>query len=220
MSIPSHGPHCTTWMYKTSCWYCTAQIAVLQCTCGSAVLFDEPEPPWPRHLCNGYGQDSNSSGGKGIGGSGISGWSAIDQLRSSGMPITPKTIQKVFGNPDEIEGNKTINPDIKAVRPRRGKSRDLIVHLMNFHQSTAVTKAAEKLSDIARQIEGLPDHQGKLFQVTMHHSLGTERHSYTALVPKSALPSKISAHLKNHSVFHAHMIATQNYWFITDLHLL
>ena len=65
MPIPTHGPFCQTWVYSTQCWDCQQDIHVLQCTCGSAVLFDELGEPWPKHAC----------------GSGLSGWAAVNTLR-------------------------------------------------------------------------------------------------------------------------------------------
>src|SRR5437773_2376507 len=85
MSVPTHRATCQTWMYPTDCWYCGARIHVLQCTCQSAVLLDYPRPPWQKHDCSG-----------GIGGSGYSGWAAVDVLRAHGFAITTKILDKCF----------------------------------------------------------------------------------------------------------------------------
>ena len=49
--IPNHGIFCQTWTYPTKYWDCGAQIHVLQCSCGSAVLFDHLGSGWPHHDC-------------------------------------------------------------------------------------------------------------------------------------------------------------------------
>jgi len=220
MPIPSHGPFCKTWVYETSYWHCSNQIAVLQCSCGSAVLFDEVGKPWPKHHCGGRGQHKLGENKKGAWDNGLSGWSAVDQLRSFGMPIKPEVIRTVFGNKTDVSGNKSVNPDIKAIAPSKGANKQLIVHLMEFHRATTSIEQASNLTSLARQIEGLPNFKGKLVQVTVHHSIGNERHSYTALAPNSIMPTRIDKHRQSHSVFHVHLFATQNYWFIKDLHLL
>lgn len=51
MSVPTHGPWCSTRLYQTRCWDCRETVYFFSCTCGSRVLFDDPEPPWSDHLC-------------------------------------------------------------------------------------------------------------------------------------------------------------------------
>ena len=51
MSVPTHGPWCSTQLYETRCWDCRETVYFFSCTCGSRVLFDDPEPPWSDHRC-------------------------------------------------------------------------------------------------------------------------------------------------------------------------
>lgn len=68
MSIPWHGPFCKTWSYRTSCRYCRQTIFVMQCTCGSAVLFEHLGQPWPKHVCAGWRPGEWSGAGAAWGG--------------------------------------------------------------------------------------------------------------------------------------------------------
>ena len=222
MPVPNHGPFCTTWMYETSCWHCHHPIFILQCSCGSAVLFDERGPPWPRHNCSGFAGHTSlgSKHGDGIGGSGMSGWTAIDQLRSSGMPVTPEIMKGVFGEPVEITGNKPVNPDIEAIPPESGQSRDVIVSMMEFHKDTSSTEYVNNLSSIARQMGGIPAPRGQFMQMTLHHSYGVRRDSYTALIDSQIAPTGMRKHCKKHSIFQVRMFATKQFWIIKELYLL
>jgi hypothetical protein len=51
MSVPTHGPWCTTKTYKMICRECSAPVFFFSCNCGSRVLFDHPGHPWPEHWC-------------------------------------------------------------------------------------------------------------------------------------------------------------------------
>ena len=217
MSIPTHRDSCKTWLYSTHCWDCSNLIYILQCTCGSAVLFDEQYPAWTKHNCGGPG---------GIGGSGLSGWAAIDELRASGMPITPKIINIVFGNKPQTNSNGPVNADIpvnsdiKIIKPEKGKTEYLILSLMDFHKITENTKVVNGLNNFARQIEGVPNANVKFTQMTFMHNIDGKRLSYTALVPSQMRPTHVKEHLKKHSLFHARLVSSRQWWFIEELHLL
>ena len=53
MSVPTHGPWCTTLnYYRFTCTLCSKEVFFFSCTCGSRVLFDGPDPAargWPKH---------------------------------------------------------------------------------------------------------------------------------------------------------------------------
>ena len=50
--IPTHGWSCRTRTFRTDCRDCRDPVFFMSCNCGSAVLFDELGPPWPKHLCD------------------------------------------------------------------------------------------------------------------------------------------------------------------------
>ena len=62
------------------------------------------------------------------------------------MPIIPEIIRTVFGNQNDVSGNKSINPDIKAIAPSKGENKQLIVHLMEFHRATTSIEQASNLT--------------------------------------------------------------------------
>ena len=52
MPVPTHGPQCRTlFCRQSSCGYCGQEVFHWACTCGSNVLFDELDKPWPKHEC-------------------------------------------------------------------------------------------------------------------------------------------------------------------------
>src|SRR5580700_779160 len=133
-SIPTHRPSCQTWTYRTNCRSCNRPIWVLQCTCDSAVLFDSLGWPWPEHDCG-------SSGG--IGGSGLSGWAAVDILRANAVPIDPSIMQKAFTPPeiDKQKPSKTPAPEqIRAVQPKGAERVTLLAVIRDLFTETKRTR--------------------------------------------------------------------------------
>ncbi len=156
MPIPTHGPSCQTVIYPADCWHCGRPIHILQCTCGSAVLFDKPKPPWPEHDC--------SSGG--IGGSGLSGWAAVDVLRANGIPIDANIMAKVF--PAKLRSGKAgASPppeSMAAMQPKAGKKIDLVAIVRELLTDTKKTDRLNALGDIGAKLLKLP--KGELWQLT------------------------------------------------------
>lgn len=172
MSIPTHRADCQTWLYPTRCWSCNAHIHVLQCTCGSAVLFDETWPDWEHHEC---GRN------RGIGGSGISGWEAVDVLRSYGLPIDARVFDKVFP-PGKSSAPKQNEVGIESVQPASDGTRVILAVLREFNQSTKRTKELEKLGALGRKLLGLPN-RGRLWQLTLIVNNERPNKSYTCICP-------------------------------------
>ena len=54
MSVPTHGPDCSTRTFQSKCKYCGDVIFFFSCTCGSRLIFNELGYPWPLHSCRDY----------------------------------------------------------------------------------------------------------------------------------------------------------------------
>jgi hypothetical protein len=172
VSVPTHRASCQTWMYPTQCWYCRAPIHVLQCTCGSAVLFDYPRPPWQEHDCSG-----------GIGGSGFSGWAAVDVLRSRGIPITRSVLNKVF--PRTATGKATAafaSEEIGAVKPKAGICVSLLAVLRDVRADTTRIRRVTDLGDLGAKFLNLP--KGSFEQITLVDNRSRPNGSYTCILPQ------------------------------------
>ena len=211
MPIPTHGPFCQTLIYPTSCWYCEQSIHVLQCSCGSAVLFDEIGPPWPKHAC------SNISGG--IGGSGLSGWNAVDALRAQGAAISHDVMQKIFpARQSSKERKARPSEDIKRMEPTPRQAMDLLAVVRELRASTRRTMAIGGLSTMGLKLLGL-DPKLRYWQITLVRNDVRPNESYTALVPehlaqglrKSVMVMvRMSARVRGNSA----------YWVVSDVNSL
>ena len=190
MAIPNHSSSRQTWLYKTQCWNCGNIIFVLQCTCGSAVLFNNNSSPFDHHTCSG-----------GIGDSGYSGWEAIDVLRNEGMPVSPEIMRSVFGRKPKGGVPKVLNGDIRKCPVECGKNIQLILNLSEFHLETDNTIQASDLTEIARELEGLPKDQSKFRQMTFISNNDEIRESYTALIIDKAVRQNIKSLVKQKAVF-------------------
>lgn len=175
MPIPTHGPFCQTLVYGTSCRHCRQEIFVLQCSCGSAVLFDEIGPPWPKHACAGVG-------GGGIGGSGLGGWAAVDALRAQGASITSDVMAKIFPGHGGSNRNAQLQIATKRIEPERGKNLPLLAVVRELNQDTRRTKEVEAISEIGSKLLGL-DPAIRYRQITLVNNRVRPNESYTALVP-------------------------------------
>lgn len=175
MAVPTHGAFCQTILYESSCWYCEQDIFVLQCTCGSAVLFDDRGPPWPKHSCSGTGDVG------GIGGSGLSGWAAVDALRAQGVPITTDVIDRIF--PDAQHGEKHAHREqaIHRIEPERHLRRTILAVVRELNQVTNRTKAVNTLPEFGQRLIGL-DPTVRYRQITLVDNTVRPNQSFTALI--------------------------------------
>lgn len=176
MAVPTHGPFCQTLVYPTSCWYCQQKIFVLQCTCGSAVLFDGLGAPWPKHTCAGAG------GAGGIGGSGLSGWAEVDALRTQGAPITADVKQKIFPGERQADYRAHPEPAIKRIEPKERLQRSLLAIVRELHQNTKRTKAVDALPEFGLKLLGL-NPKDRYWQITLVDNTVRPNESFTALIP-------------------------------------
>ena len=50
--FPVHGPWCGGRIDKIACKYCGQPVYLYTCNHGSCVVFEQSEPPWPKHYCD------------------------------------------------------------------------------------------------------------------------------------------------------------------------
>jgi hypothetical protein len=195
-------------MYPTDCWGCGKPIHILQCTCGSAVLFDYPRPPWQEHECH-----------SGIGGSGYSGWQAVDVLKSMGFPIYESVLNKIFPKASSKQrALKSASDDIKAVRPIRGVRRSLLAIARELHTETKRTEYLRALGNVGAKILNLPP--GPLWQITLVNNGKRPNLSYTCILPaRLGLPKTA----KNQMVFaeiEGRVAGEHRIWLVTDIQVI
>lgn len=179
MPVPTHGPFCQTLVYPTSCWHCKQRIHILQCTCGSVVLFDSGEPPWPKHVCSRTG-----AGTSGVGDSGLSGWQAVDVLRSQGVPISFDIMEKIFGDGQQPTYRDTeLADDIRRIEPKIDETRNMLAVIRELNKCTRRTSSVDELSSMGRQLLGLAN--TRYWQITIVQNNTRPNESYTALVLES-----------------------------------
>ena len=209
MPVPTHSNSCETWIYQTTCWHCGASISVLQCTCGSAVLFNTEKPSSDRHSCSG-----------GIGDSGYSGWEAIDVLRSQGMPITPEIINVTFGQKPKNNPQKTKDRNIIRCTPTEGQDIERIFNLSEFNKETANTIEVNGFSDMARELQGIPKGENNFNQITFISNNEKTIESYTALIAKNKIPRNIKSLLNQRAVFFVRLKGLKNWWIVESIEVI
>lgn len=213
MSVPTHGEFCSTWMYPRNCWYCGCSIYILQCSCGSTVLLDTPRPPWEKHDC----------GSGGIGGSGYSGWIAIDQLRAEGVPITNSIMKQVFNDlRKSLKNNKKPDPDIEKAHPYENQKVQFLGIVREKNRKTKLIDKMNALSDMAHKIITLP--MGKKIQFTIHDNGGKIHKSYTCLALEKTIPSGIKVgiivKITLRPCFSKGLPDSDSVWFVEEIGLL
>lgn len=205
LSIPTHRSTCVTKMYPAQCRGCGASIHILQCSCGSVVLFDEPQPPWEEHDCSTTGT---------LGRSGLKGWDAVDVLRANSVGISPKVIGLVFPKNTEPQQVATTPTSLVAVGPKAGQRKDILASVREVLSDTHKIQALKSMGGMGAKLLGLP--RGNLLQITLVTSLS----SYTCILPAGLGVSKES---RNKMVF-AHLEAkvggSHAIWLITDVKLV
>jgi hypothetical protein len=195
-------------MYPTNCWGCGHPIHILQCTCGSVVLFDYPRPPWQEHECH-----------SGIGGSGYSGWQAVDVLRSMGVPIVESVLDKIFPKAkNKQQALKSAAEDTRAVPPKRNAHRSFLALVSDLHPQTNRTERMRALGGIGAKFFNLPS--GSFGQITLINNGKHPNLSYTCILPERlGLPKSA----KNKIVFaeiEGRGILGNVIWIVTDIHLI
>ncbi len=160
MPVPTYSLFCQTTIYPTSCWHCQQDIHVLQCSCGSAVLFDDIGPPWPKHGCVGTG------GARGIGGSGLSGWEVVDALRSQGVPISKNIVKMIFPA-DPLDDSRThLANEIERMDPMISQNWNVLAVVRELHLETGTTSTVNGLPAIGMIFLGL-DPRVSYWQITL-----------------------------------------------------
>jgi hypothetical protein len=196
-------------MYPTKCWDCGASIHVFQCTCGSAVLFDKPRPPWDEHDCAETGT---------IGRSGLKGWIAADILRANGVSISPKIMAMLFPEPATKKTPESKPRPIKKIEPKSGQRLNLLAVVREISRSTKRTAELDILSGVGARLLNLP--KGKLWQITLVVNSERPNLSYTCVLP-AVLGLAESA--KNKMVFaklEARVAGNHALWIVTSIELV
>lgn len=179
MPVPTHNPLCQTRIYATACWDCQYDIFVLQCTCGSVVLLDDRYPPWPKHIC------ASTKGAGGIGGSGLSGWTAVEALRAQGVPITPDVIQEVFPGERHSGRQPRSEPAIKKIEPgEHPTKRSVLAVVRELPSNTRRISSVDKRPELGLKLLGL-DPKIRYRQITLVDNSVRPNESFTALIPNT-----------------------------------
>ena len=187
MSIPTHGPFCQTLVYPTRCWDCQQEIFVLECSCGSAVLFDQLGVPWPKHACSGRY---------------LGGWGSAETLLPDGDRPASRTAE-------ETESN------IKRVDPTVGEQRSLLAVVRELHASTKRTAAIEALPEFGIRLLGL-DPAINYWQITLVDNGIRPNESFTALLP-GPVARGLKQHVMVMVEMTARGSGGQVNWVITDI---
>ena len=212
MSIPTHSLFCQTKTYPTSCRHCQQAIFVLECSCGSAVLFDQLGAPWPKHVCAGIG------GGGGLGGSGLSGWTAVDALRAQGAPITSDVMAKIFSDKGRSDHDTRPKTTIRKIEPERDSQISLLVVVRELHEHTKRIEDIALLSDLGLKLLGI-EPGVRYRQITLVDNGVRPNESYTALIP-----DRLARGLIHNAMVMAGIrgcvIGDHAVWITTDINLL
>ncbi|KAF2990145.1 hypothetical protein MJC1_02805 [Methylocystis sp. MJC1] len=212
MSVPTHGASCQTWVYPTSCWYCSSSIHVLQCTCGSAVLLNYVGPPWPKHQCA-------SPGTAGIGGSGLSGWAAVDALRSEGVPIDANIMAKIFPRSSSSHLSNTAPQPIgiRVVPPTAQNSVSVIGVIREYIPSTKKTESLNSMGVLGQKLLNVPK---DVSQLTIIVNNERPNLSYTCIAPSSLGLPKDAKHKMVFAQLEPRIAGSFAAWFAIDICLL
>jgi hypothetical protein len=182
----------------------------MQCTCGSAVLFDKPRPPWPEHDCRTSGS---------LGGSGLSGWAAVDVLRAHGVPIDAGIRAKVFAKkPSTTRAAATAVDETKAIEPASGQKVGLLAVVRDLLTDTKRTSRLNSLGAVGSRMLRLPG--GTLWQLTLVANSERPNRSYTCVIPASL---ELARDARNKMVFaqlEARIAGPHAVWLVTEIQLI
>ena len=210
MSVPTHGSFCQTKTYPVKCWACQKSIFVFQCTCGSCILFDDLGDPWPRHQCMG------DVGSGGIGGSGFSGWQAVEVLRSRGYPITDYVLDKIF--PKDKQKKKTKGDEWnRSIDPEDKKIIKHIFIVREISQETKKTLSLKSVSSMGAALLNIPP--GGFIQITIVDNSGGKNLTYTCFVD----PKNFEGVERNQMVFaelRGHVSTSVSGWIVEKINLV
>lgn len=212
MPVPTHGPLCRSWNYQVACRFCSRDIWIFHCVHGSTVLFDHLGHPWPKHTCS----DPDNEGG--IGGSGLSGWEAVETIRAQGIPITPEIIEKIFlDRPSKVHH---FNPEDKtvAVVPQNRTTRDIAAVVREIHTDTGRIRSVKQLPKMGYRILGL-DPTERYHQITLIDSSLSPNESFTALIP-AVLTRNVEKGMVVQANLIGHVGGKMAVWVISRMELL
>ena len=172
------------------------------------MLFDYTRPPWQEHECH-----------SGIGGSGYSGWQAVDVLRSVGVPMVESVLDKIFPKATNKQvALQAASDDIKSVRARRGVRRSFLAVVSDLYQQTNRTERMKTLGGIGAKFFNLLS--GPFGQITLVNNGTRPNLSYTCILPerlgfpKSAKNKIVFAEIEGRGV------PGNAAWVVTDIRVI
>jgi hypothetical protein len=174
------------------------------------VLLDLPRPPWDEHHCG--------SGG-GVGGSGLSGWAAVDVLRANGVPIVASILDKVFLRAATKKRTlKSISEDIRAVKPLDGVQRDILAVVRELLTETNRTGRMQSLGGVGAKLLRLP--KGPFSQVTLVINRKRPNLAYTCILPRALGLPKSAKNKMVYAQVEGHGIGEHTIWIVKDIHVI
>jgi hypothetical protein len=182
---------------------------ILQCTCGSAVLFDEPRPPWDEHDCSQTGT---------IGRSGLKGWIAADVLRANGVGISPKIMGMLFPKSSLKKKPEPSPQPIKKIGPKLGQALRLLAVVREISHDTKRTAELDHLSGVGAKLLDLP--KGKLWQITLVVNTERPNLSYTCVLPASLRFLETAKNKMVLATLEAKIAGSHAIWLVTSIELL
>lgn len=166
MSVPAHGPFCQTKTYPTRCKDCAQDIFLLQCSCGSIVLFDELGWPWSKHICAGRAQAAT---GVGVGGTGAL-WTVTDEL------------QDIFEDKVRRDRDPTSVPESSIVEPTEGASQTLLAVLRELRSNSHPVARLNNMPAAGVRLLGMNSKE-KYWQTLLVDNGVRPNEHYSALAP-------------------------------------
>ncbi len=192
--IPSHGLICQTWTYPTRCWSCRARIHVLQCSCGSAVLFDALGNGWPIHACG-----TTSARIRRIIRSDAE-WARL-RIQEQMEAILPGPKQWVSSPPEAHRGVPPLHFVATVEDPPAQTKR-----IARLDEESPFELAAMKMRSEARSYA----------QVTLRDTASSPHRVYPAIVKRSTLPGRLRRNLRVGVTLEARGLQRAE-WFVLEI---
>lgn len=228
MSNPTHSSSCRSWTYPVSCRACSNEVFVHQCTCGSAVLFDELGPPWPRHDC--FTKAVNALKAK-----------VLPVLKAGADPrsatFTPFADLKDLLGPALADGRGDGSPIPPASKPsgpggrpsakqpvetkKMGPIAGDIQHFIGIvREMSPKTKMLDQLyaevGSIGLKAFGLPARRNAV-QVTIVDTAGEPYESYTCIADKSRLDRAVKVDVMVGATLRSVATPSLSFWLADEL---
>jgi hypothetical protein len=126
MPVPTHRADCKTIIYQTKCWDCGKPVWYFACSCGSLVLFNAKDPPWPQHkdTCSIY-------------------W--IKQFIQEGRSIAG--IRRII-NEEARRLGKRVPIEVEQLLTRYEGGKEIVVDVLPTEEPILITGSIKKLDSV------------------------------------------------------------------------